>query len=126
MEGTHTVLKDYEVVFIVRIEGTDDQINEVVEQAKGYVEQDGVSKVNRIDRWGRRKLAYEIRKRKEGIYTLIRFTAGPNVLQSVNRRYQLNENLLRHLTVLYEAPPPAPAGTEGLPQDVDAESPAIG
>jgi ribosomal protein S6 len=54
---------------------------------------------------GRRKLAYEIRKKKEGIYCLIRFKGEPSILPIIGRRYQLHENLLRHIIVLYEAPP---------------------
>jgi small subunit ribosomal protein S6 len=93
------VLKDYEVVFIVRIEGTDDQINEVVEQAKGYVEQDGVSKVNRIDRWGRRKLAFEVERQREGYYVLFDASIDPKHAEELDRSMRLAPPILRYLVI---------------------------
>ena len=118
-------MREYETIFVVEPNQDEASVDAEIEKLRDLVTTAG-GEIVVVEKWGRRKLAYEIRKRKEGIYTLIRFMATPAALVALNRRYQLNENLLRHLTVLYEAPPPAPVGTEGLPQDVDAESPAIG
>lgn len=118
-------MREYETIFVLEPNQDEASVEAEIEKIRDLITSGG-GEIAVIEKWGRRKLAYEIRKKKEGIYTLIRFTAGPAVLQAVNRRYQLNENLLRHLTVLYEAPPPAPAGAEGLPQDVDAETPSLG
>ncbi len=94
-----TVQRDYEVTFIVRIEGTDDQINEIVDQAKGWIESDGVSKVNRIDRWGRRKLAYEIERQREGYYVLFDASIDNKHMEEVERSLTLAPQILRHLVV---------------------------
>jgi small subunit ribosomal protein S6 len=93
------VTKDYEVVFIVRIEGTDDQINEVVEQVRGWVEADGTSKINRIDRWGRRRLAYEINRQREGYYVLFDAAIVAAQLDEIERNLRLTPQVLRHLVV---------------------------
>lgn len=98
-KGIITVQRDYEVTFIVRIEGTDDQINEIVDQAKGWIESDGVSKVNRIDRWGRRKLAYEIERQREGYYVLFDASIDNKHMEEVERSLTLAPQILRHLVV---------------------------
>jgi small subunit ribosomal protein S6 len=79
------------------------------------------SEVTEVQKWGRRKLAYEIKKNKEGIYTLIRFNAEQGVPAELNRRYRLNENLLRYLTVLYEKPP-----VEERPPEEEGKEPEAG
>jgi len=99
VERTQTVLKDYEVVFIVRIEGTDDQINEVVDQVKSFVEQDNASTVNRIDRWGRRKLAYEINRQREGYYVLFDASIDGAHVEELDRSMRLTPALLRYLII---------------------------
>jgi small subunit ribosomal protein S6 len=63
------------------------------------------SEITEVQKWGRRSLAYEINKNKEGVYTLIRFNAEPSVPTELDRRYRLNENMLRYLTVVCERPP---------------------
>jgi small subunit ribosomal protein S6 len=93
------VSRDYEVTFIVRIEGTDDQINEIVDQAKGWVEADGASKVNRIDRWGRRKLAYEVERQREGYYVLFDASVEAKHMEELERSFTLAPQILRHLIV---------------------------
>ena len=108
-------MKEYETIFVLEPGHDEGVIDQEIEKIRDIVTQDG-GEVVTVEKWGRRKLAYEIRKKKEGVYTLIRFKANASVLPNLSRRYQLNEGLLRHLTVLYE-PPPVPAQTEGLPQE---------
>ncbi|MCV2392864.1 30S ribosomal protein S6 [Actinotalea sp. M2MS4P-6] len=51
--------------------------------------------VDNVDIWGRRRLAYEIAKKSEGIYAVIDFTAEPAVTQELDRQLNLNESVLR-------------------------------
>lgn len=110
-------MREYETIFVLEPNQDEATVDTEIEKIRDLVIGGGGT-VDAVEKWGRRKLAYEIRKRKEGIYTLIRFTADAPVLEGLNRRYRLNETLLRHLTVLYEAPPVS--ATDGLPQDPDA------
>jgi small subunit ribosomal protein S6 len=64
--------------------------------------------IEEVERWGRKRLAYDIQKVHEGTYTLIRFKGQAQTLKDLDRRYRLNEKLLRHLTVLSEGPPAPP------------------
>ena len=58
--------------------------------------------------WGRRRLAYEVDKHNEGVYTLVRYHGTNEILNELERRFRINENLLRHLTVVAEGPLPSP------------------
>lgn len=51
--------------------------------------------VNKVDIWGRRRLAYDINKKSEGIYAVVDFTASPATAQELDRQLGLNESVLR-------------------------------
>src|SRR5262249_48652072 len=89
-----------------------------------------------VERWGRRRLAYEIGKRRDGVYTLIRYHAPGNTVKELERRLRLNESVLRVLTVVVDprhkemlaamaAAPPVGGGEEGArgPKGEEAEAP---
>lgn len=109
------MMREYESVFVLDPSIEDAQVDVELEKIKEFLGSRN-SEITEIQKWGRRKLAYEVRKRKEGVYTLIRFQAEPEVPAELDRRYRLNENMLRFLTVAYEAPPvveeTAPEGAE--------------
>jgi len=60
----------------------------------GLVRQDGGS-VDSVDVWGRRRMAYEIKKRAEGIYAVVELTAEPATVKELDRQLTLNESVLR-------------------------------
>ena len=97
------------VIFSGRLEAN--EVDQEIEKVKTQIES-GDGTLHLVERMGKRKLAYEIRKHKEGIYTLIRFNAGAGIPVELDRRYRLNENMLRFLTVVYERPPVG----EGVPE----------
>jgi len=97
------VMREYESIFVLDPEVEDSQVDVEVAKIRDIVTE-GSGEILEVQKWGRRKLAYEVNKKKEGIYTLVRFKAGAEVLAELNRRFRLNESLLRHLTVLYEGP----------------------
>jgi small subunit ribosomal protein S6 len=76
----------------------DPGVDREIETVKKTIE-DAKGEVTGVHKWGRRRLAYTIRKVNEGIYTLIRFRAEADVLRELDRRYKLNESVLRHLTI---------------------------
>ena len=96
-------MREYESIFVLNPDVSDSQVEAEVEKIREFV----VSKkgeVTEVQKWGRRKLAYEIGKNREGNYTLIRFQSDSAVPQELERRYRLNENMIRFMTVLYEKP----------------------
>lgn len=94
-------MKDYEAVFIIDPGCDDSQVGQEVDTIKEIIAS-GDGKVLETQLWGRRRLAYEIKKKKEGTYVLIRFKGGPAVLAELTRRLKLNELILRHLIVVSE------------------------
>ena len=97
-------MREYESIFVLDPAVDDAQVDVELEKIREALGK-GEGEITEVQKWGRRKLAYEIRKKKEGIYTLFRFRATGEALSELERRYRLNESLLRHMTVIYEAPP---------------------
>jgi small subunit ribosomal protein S6 len=115
-------MREYETIFILDPSVEDARVDSEIEKIQEFIRARN-GEVTETQRWGRRKLAYEINHRKEGVYTLIRFRSGAEVPAELDRRYRLNESMLRHLTVLHEAPPPGEPGPvrEGAPSDDEGE-----
>jgi small subunit ribosomal protein S6 len=99
-------MREYESVFVLDPSVEDAQVDAEVNKIREFLTSRNCE-ITEVQKWGRRKLAYEVRKNKEGIYTLIRFQGESGVPSELDRRYRLNENMLRFLTVLHEAPPPS-------------------
>ena len=106
-------MKDYEVVFIIDPGCDDSQVDREVDTVKELIAS-GNGTVLDTELWGRRRLAYDIRKKREGTYVLIRFKGDPALLAEMARRFKLNEAILRHLTVVCQEPESQqPAGEPG-------------
>ena len=97
------MLRDYEMALIVDTQLSDEGVDETVKGYETLLGEQGASIVD-VDRWGARKLAYEIRKRPQGNYTFITFQAEPDKVQVIDRACRLDENVLRHLILLAEVP----------------------
>lgn len=95
--------RPYEVTFIVRLDNTDEAlVNQTIENVKGWIEADEQGQVTKVDRWGRRKLAYEIDKQREGYYVLIEADIEPRALGELERNLNLSPYILRYLIVRHE------------------------
>ncbi|MBN2414976.1 30S ribosomal protein S6 [bacterium] len=92
-------MKDYETTFIVDAHLQDDVIEKTVDKFLKFIENNG-GKLGLVDRWGKRRLAYEIRKKQYGFYVCVRYGAEGTFIQSLEREFQLDENILRSLTIL--------------------------
>jgi small subunit ribosomal protein S6 len=99
-------LREYETVFVLHPGLEDSRIEEEIEGVRSTIAA-ASGEIIDVERWGRRKLAYTIGKVNEGIYTLVRFRAESNAISDLERRYRLREDILRHLTVQSQGPPPA-------------------
>jgi small subunit ribosomal protein S6 len=91
-------VREYETVFVLHPQLDDAGLEREIEAVKQTIVE-GRGEVSGVHKWGRRKLAYQIRKLNEGFYTLIRFTGEPGVLRELDRKFKINESVLRHLTV---------------------------
>ena len=77
----------------------DDGINELISQVQNWVEADDHGQVTKIDRWGRRKLAYEIDRQREGYYVMMEANIDPEGLPEIERNLKLNSSVLRYLVI---------------------------
>ncbi len=92
--------RPYEIAFIVRIESAGDEaINDQITQVQGWIEANGSGQVTKIDRWGRRKLAYEIDRQREGYYVIMEANVDPKGLPELERNLKLSSAILRYLVI---------------------------
>jgi small subunit ribosomal protein S6 len=90
--------KQYELVYIVAPEATEEQLAQLqteVEQVVGRFQ----GTIERTDNWGRRRLAYQIGKYKEGIYVLQVLRAPGELVKELDRRLKVSDLIIRHLVV---------------------------
>ena len=92
--------RPYELAFVVRIESSGDEaINDQIAQVQTWVEAEEFGQVTKIDRWGRRKLAYEIDRQREGYYVIMEANIDPKGLPELERNLKLSSAILRYLIV---------------------------
>ena len=89
-------MTEYEVLLLLDPELSDEKQAEIVERAKTLVEQGGGT-FDRHDPWGRRKLAYPIDKKDDGIYHLLTFSAPAETLDELSRVLKIDDDVLRHM-----------------------------
>jgi small subunit ribosomal protein S6 len=88
----------YEELFIVRPDATEEEIDGIVEPLRSVISTGGGT-VDKVDKWGVRKLAYKVEKRNEGFYVLIQFSSGPQVVKELERRLRVNDSVMKFITV---------------------------
>jgi small subunit ribosomal protein S6 len=89
----------YELTFIVRIDPNEEVMNNAISQVQTWVEADSLGQVTKIDRWGRRKLAYELDKQRDGYYVLMYADIDPQNLPELERNLKLSPDVLRYLLI---------------------------
>jgi small subunit ribosomal protein S6 len=91
-------MRVYEELFIVRPDATEEEIDAYVEQVSSTITAAGGT-VEKVDKWGVRRLAYRVGKRSEGFYVLIVFNAGADVAKEVERRMRMTDMVMKFITV---------------------------
>ncbi|MDR7167864.1 small subunit ribosomal protein S6 [Nocardia kruczakiae] len=87
-------MRHYEVMVILDPNLDERTVGPNLDKMLSVVSQQG-GKVDKVDLWGRRRLAYEIEKRAEGIYAVVDLTAEPATVSELDRQLGLNESVLR-------------------------------
>jgi len=91
-------MRQYESIFIASPELAEEQADELVKYFEGIIAEQG-GELLKTDRWGRKKLAYDVRKFSEGNYTLFELKAGPKLIAELERRYRNHESVIKYLSV---------------------------
>ena len=95
-------MNKYELTVVVNAKIEDDVRVSTVEKVKEYVARYGGTVTN-VDEWGKKRLAYEIQKMKEGFYYFIQFEADATAPAEIERHVRIMENVIRYLCVRQEA-----------------------
>lgn len=93
--------RTYESVVLINAALEDDQIEVILNKIQETITSHGGSIIE-IDKWGRKRLAYPIKKTKSGYYAIFRFTATPDLIATLERNYRLEENIYRYLTIVLD------------------------
>lgn len=91
-------MRRYETIFIASPTLTDEQSDELVKQFEGIIAEQG-GELLKTDKWGRKKLAYEVQKFSEGYYTLFELNAGPTLIAELERRFRNHDSVIKYLSV---------------------------
>lgn len=91
-------LRHYEVMVILDAGLDEDAIRAIVDRATLAITNSGGS-VDKVDRWGKRRFAYEVHHRSEGYYVLVEATAEPAAVDSVDRVLGLADEVIRHKVI---------------------------
>ena len=95
-------MNKYELAVVVNAKIEDDARTATIEKVKEYITRFGGTITN-VDDWGKRRLAYEIQKMREGFYYFIQFEADSTCPAEVEKRVRIMENVIRFLCVIPEA-----------------------
>lgn len=88
----------YELLYIARPTLQEAEAEALTEQIKGFLEAEGAD-VQKVEPWGRKRLAYEVDRQREGYYTLLVFEGAVAAVKEVERRLKVTDGVLRHIFV---------------------------
>jgi small subunit ribosomal protein S6 len=91
-------MRPYEVMVILEPSLEESQVQAVVNRSTEQL-QAGGSSVNRVDKWGKRRFAYEIAKKTEGFYVLLDVSSEPGPMEELDRTLRLADDVIRHKIV---------------------------
>ncbi len=116
---------DYEILLMLDPELAEERQEEIVKRTRTLVERGGGT-WDLHDVWGRRKLAYEIDHKGEGVYHLVTFSAEPETLDELSRILKITDGVMRHLAVRRvegsRTSAPAPVAVSPAPYNANSRS----
>lgn len=110
-------MREFETTLILRPDVNKDGITDLVARLRSLYEKNG-GRMQKIDNWGLRTLAYPIRSNTKGIYLYVRYLGGSDTVKELERNLRIWEEIMRYLTVLVDEN----VDPGARPEDVDAET----
>ncbi len=93
-------MNKYESVIIINPSVDEDKVKDLVTKFSDLINKHG--KVEKVDNLGKRKLAYEVKKNREGIYVVIYFDAEPSLIVELERNYRITDEVIKFIVVKNE------------------------
>jgi len=91
-------VRRYEMVFIIRPDLEEDALEAVIAKVRSLAENNG-AEVTKLDKWGKRRLAYEIKHVRDGFYVVMNFNGEPEAAAEIDRVLKISDEILRHIIV---------------------------
>src|SRR5690349_19527634 len=93
-------MRIYEILFIIRPDVPEEEIDGIIEPLKTVVTAGGGA-VDKVDKWGKRRLAYRVRRYREGMYVLLQFSTekASDMVRELERRLRVTDSVIKFLTV---------------------------
>ena len=91
-------MRNYEIIFIVRPDATEEDVEKLISQMEGVVTGTG-GKIEKVEKMGRRRLAYRVAKQREGIYILFRVQGSGDTVKEFERRLKVIDTVIKYMTV---------------------------
>ncbi|HXG42663.1 MAG: 30S ribosomal protein S6 [Dehalococcoidia bacterium] len=91
-------MRSYELMMVISPELAEEEVSATVERVQRFISERG-GEVTKLDHWGRRRLAYPIKRFTEGHYVLAQFRLDGSAVRELNRSLEVSEPVLRHLVV---------------------------
>jgi small subunit ribosomal protein S6 len=108
-------LKRYEVIAIVKSDLSDEDITAIIDRSQTIItDRKGV--IAKLDKWGKKRLAYEINKQKDGFYFFIDFAGDGPIVAEIERNFKIDDRILKFMTVKKEGA----VTREGMDEEVAA------
>jgi small subunit ribosomal protein S6 len=120
-------VNDYEILLMLDPEAPEERHNEIIARTRELVEKGGGTWLSH-DPWGRRRLAYEIDHKADGVYHLLQFDAQPATLDEITRVLKITDGVMRHMATRRPkgggrtAPPPLPPEPERSAERYELET----
>lgn len=93
-------MNKYESVVIINPSVEEEKVKELSQKFTEIINSDG--KVEKVEELGKKKLAYEVKKNKEGYYVVINFEANPELIAELERNYRIIDEVIKFITIKAE------------------------
>ena len=94
-------MREYEVMYIIKPGFEEDKYAESIEKYNALIQANG-GEILKVEPWGKRRLAYEIEKLREGYYVLLRINGEPELPRELERNFKIADEIMRYLVVRVE------------------------
>ena len=91
-------MRNYDIIFIVRPDVSDEDVDKLVAQMEGVVAGTG-GKLEKVEKLGRRRLAYRVKRQREGFYVLFKLQGSGDTVKEFERRLKVIDTVIKYLTV---------------------------
>lgn len=91
-------MRRYETIYIIRPGASEDDITAIIDRTNGVIEQYN-GKIDQLDRWGIKKLAYTINKETQGYYIYSDYAGTPEAVMEIERLFRIDDKVLRYMTI---------------------------